>query len=171
MDRQTARMVEQLHRRATMLAALGTVGLADDSGAAQRLQVQIGPYELRSGLPRVAEYGFASVPLPGADAVALFLAGDRSNGLVIATGDQRYRLRALAAGEVALWDDQGQFVKIGRAGIVVQGAGKPVTVQGDLHVTGEVTARFGGASVTLGGHDHGGVQTGAGSTAAPNVGT
>ena len=171
MDRQTARMVEQLHRRSTMLVSPGTVTLADDSGQAQRLQVQFAPYELRDGLPRVAEYGFTSVPFPGADAVALFLGGDRSNGLVIATGDQRYRLRALATGEVALWDDQGQFVKIGRAGIVVQGAGKPVTVQGDLHVTGEVTAHFGGASVSLGGHTHGGVQTGAGSTAAPNPGT
>ena len=171
MDRQTARMVEQLHRRVTMAAGRGTVAGVDDSGQAQLLQVQIGPYELRTGLPRAAEYGFSSVPQIGADAVMLFLAGDRSNGLVVATGDQRYRLRALQGGEVAIWDDQGQHVKIGRSGIVVNGAGQPITVQGDLRVTGEVTAHYGGASVTLGGHKHGGVQTGSGTTSAPTTGT
>lgn len=177
MDRQTARMAEQLHRRATMLVAHGTVTRADDSGSAQRLQVQIGPYELRDGLPRAAEYGFASVPLAGADAVMLFLGGDRSNGLVVSTGDQRYRLRALQDGEVAIWDDQGQAVKIGRSGIVVTGAGKQVTITGtptvrveaDLHVTGQVIGHCDGASVTLTGHAHGDAQ--GGTTSPPNPGT
>lgn len=40
--------------------------------------------------------------------------------------DRRFRLKGLARGEVALYDDQGQSVILTRAGIVINGGGKPV---------------------------------------------
>ncbi|WP_233873575.1 phage baseplate assembly protein [Paraburkholderia adhaesiva] len=64
----------------------GRIRRVDDSGAAQRIQVQLSKNETRDTTPRLAEYGFQSNPPAGSDAVAVFLGGNRSNGVVIACG-------------------------------------------------------------------------------------
>lgn len=70
-------------------------------------------------MERVQNYGFTSHPHPGGatETLALFVGGDRGNGLVIVAGDRRYRLRPLVEGEVALYDDLGQVVHLKRTGI------------------------------------------------------
>lgn len=55
--------------------------------------------------------------------------------------DRRYRLQGLAAGEVALYDDLGQKVHLTRGGIVIDGAGLPMTIQNTPHLTAD-TAQF-----------------------------
>lgn len=75
-----------------------------------------------------------------------------------------------------LADLNGNVVSMDSGGIAVTPkGGQPVTINGDLHVTGEVTAKFGGSSVTLSGHkhtqpndSHGDVEQ---PTAAPTAGT
>ncbi|WP_431477838.1 phage baseplate assembly protein domain-containing protein [Massilia eburnea] len=59
--------------------------------------------------------GFTSVPKPGAEGVVVFVGGNRDHGLVIAVEDRRFRLKGLASGEVAIYDDQGQKVHLTRA--------------------------------------------------------
>lgn len=70
--------------------------------------------------------GFTSAAQNGAEAVVLFPGGGRSHGVAVVVADRRFRLKGLARGEVALYDDQGQSVTLTRAGIVVNGGGKPV---------------------------------------------
>ncbi|WP_233869711.1 phage baseplate assembly protein V [Paraburkholderia adhaesiva] len=113
----------------------GRIWRVDDSGAAQRVQVQLSQNETRDTTPRVAEYGFQSNPPAGSDAVAVFLGGNRSNGVVIACGSQQYRMRNLAGGEVAISDDKGQSVYLSASGIVVNGGGLPVTITNTPEIT------------------------------------
>ncbi len=127
----------------------------DDGGAVQFVQMQLSQSETRDRTPRIAEYGYSSNPPDGADAVAVFLGGDRTNGVVIACGHQAYRMRGLASGEVAISDDKGQSVYLSAAGIVINGGGHPVTITnapkitadsplmhctGDIRCDGQITA-------------------------------
>lgn len=80
----------------------------------------------KENVEHLEPYGFTSAAQNGAEAVVLFPGGDRSHGVAVVVADRRFRLKGLARGEVALYDDQGQSVTLTRAGIVVNGGGKPV---------------------------------------------
>ncbi|WP_434107623.1 phage baseplate assembly protein domain-containing protein [Paraburkholderia caffeinilytica] len=115
----------------------GRLTRIDDSGAVQLVQMQLSQNETHDATPRVCEYGFQSNPPDGADAVAVFLAGNRTNGVVIACGHQQYRMRGLASGEVAISDNRGQSVYLSAAGIVVNGGGHPVTITNAPEITAD----------------------------------
>lgn len=177
-------MAERLYSRLLMVVGRGRVTTSDDSGNVQVLQVRLGQDEVRDGTPRLAEYGLTSVPPIGSDAIVIFIGGDRSAGVAVATGNQGARPKGLAVGEVAIHDDQGQMVHITRSGITIKGAGKPVTIQDTpkvrieadrLEVTGDIEDRCDTDGRTMAAmreiyneHTHGGVQTGSGSTSIPN---
>lgn len=116
------RMVAPLRHRVQMLLARAVVQLVADDKGIQALQLAVLDGELVEGAERMQDYGFTSVPFPGAEAVVAFPGGLRSHGLVVAVGDRRYRLKGLQAGEVAVYDDQEQQVVIGREGIRVVSA-------------------------------------------------
>lgn len=116
------RMVAPLRARVQMMLARAVVQLVDDAKGIQSLQLAALADELIEGAERMQDYGFTSVPFPGAEAVLAFPGGLRSHGLVVAVGDRRYRLKGLQQGEVAIYDDQEQMVLIGREGIRVVSA-------------------------------------------------
>jgi phage gp45-like len=134
----------------------------DDTGPVHRVQVRGFPNETIDAMPVLQIYGLASHAMAGTDVMAMFASGDRSNGVIVATGNQQYRLRNLAAGEVALYTDEGDKVVLSRGRIVAVTCGTKVHIDcplvemtGDLHVTGEVVRGFGtGDQVTLGQHRH-----------------
>ena len=96
-------------------------------------------------------------------------------GLALVVGDKRYQM-ALAEGEVALHDDEGNFVRLGRGGVVtVRAAERLVLDAPEVLVTGAVQMQSGLAvtgvlsnnGVGVGdAHAHGGVQPGGGKTGA-----
>lgn len=117
-----------LVRRLRLLVGKGTLHLVDDSAGVQTIQATFLAGETRDGLERAQDYGFTSVPLAGMQPIAVFLGGDRSNGVVLAVADRTFRLKGMQGGEVAIYDDQGQSVHLTRDGIVIKGAGKPVII-------------------------------------------
>jgi phage gp45-like len=54
-----------------------------------------------------------------AEAMVLFLNGQRSHGVVLGIGDRRYRIKGTKEGEVAIYDDQKQQIHITRDGVHV----------------------------------------------------
>ena len=167
----------------------GRIATVLDGGNVQRVQVQAGADETIDGVPRLAEYGIASVPPAGSDAILLFLAGERSNGVVIATGNQKFRLKGLADGDVALYDSRGQTIVLSAGGMTVKAAGLPIVIEnassvsidaptivnGPLTVAGTITQTGGGAvsfsgvasapdfatpTLSVENHRHGGVHGG-----------
>lgn len=128
-------MFQRLAQKLQAVIGVGKITLVDDSGAVQLDQVAIGPLEVHDGAPNSQQFGFASNPPVGTDAVMVFIGGDRSNGVIIATGNQKYRLKGLASGDAALYDSRGQSVWLTPGGIVVNGAGLPMTVNNTPEVT------------------------------------
>lgn len=105
--------------RAAAAPARAVVTAIDDAGPLQTVQAEAMAGELIDQAERVQDYGFASHPHAGAEAVAVFGSGHRNHPLIIAVADRRYRLKALAAGEVAIHDDLGQVVHLTRDGIEI----------------------------------------------------
>lgn len=83
------------------------------------------------------DYGFTAMAHAGAEVIFACLAGNRSRSVVLRIADARYRLDGLKAGEVAIYDDLGQSIHLTREGIVVKGAGLPVTIKDTPKVRAE----------------------------------
>lgn len=128
------RLVAPLQRRIMLAIGRAVVRLVDDAQATQELQITLLSGEVRDGVERLAEYGFTSVPLPGAQALALFVGGNRDHGVVVATGDRRYRPTGLEPGESAQHDHQGQLIHIKANGEIIIHAAASVRVQGPTSV-------------------------------------
>lgn len=181
-----ASLLKPIRRRLQVMVNRAVLKLVDDAGNLQALQIAILADELADDVERVQEYGFTSVPHPGAEGVALAVGGLRDHTIVIATDDRRYRLKGLAGGEVALYDDQGQTVIIHRDRVEIT-TPKAVIDATETHITGTLqvdgAATFGSTidaagqidsttGVSTGGieldtHVHGGVQTGGSTTGLP----
>jgi phage baseplate assembly protein V len=109
-----------LSRRIALVVGRGILRLVNDAPNCQRLQSEYLRGEVRESMERIQDYGFTSVPHPGQETLALFVGGDRANGVVIAVNDRTYRLNGLQGGEVALYDDLGQKVHLTRDGVTVE---------------------------------------------------
>lgn len=134
-ERAISKMMRPLAQRIGNMVSRGVVSAVSAALKMQGLQVKLLAGEVKDGLEHFEPYGYTSHPKSGAEAVTMFLDGDRSHGVVIVVADRRYRLKGLAAGEVALYDDQGQKIHLTRSGIVVDGAGKPIAIQNTPSVT------------------------------------
>jgi phage baseplate assembly protein V len=184
--------LDRIGRRVMTLVGGGRKTTGRDDGNVQLLQARLGEAEVRDNLPRLAEFGFTSMPPDGSDMVVLFVGGDRSNGVVIATGHIATRMKNLAPGESALYDSLGKHVYLKADRIEVDAKGQlvnvinasdvnvnasgtvtvnaagvvincDVTVNGNVHASGDVTA----AGISLHNHTHSGVKAGGDSTGAP----
>jgi phage baseplate assembly protein V len=133
-------MIDQLQkfgRRLLLMLTRGSVTLVNDGAPVQLLQARVNANEVIPDLPRFAEYGFTSNPPAGTQVVVAFKNGDRNDGIVIATSNAKYRLKALTTGEMAIHDDKGQSVYLSAAGIVVNGGGNPITLTNTPKVRAE----------------------------------
>ena len=143
--------IRRLGGRIISVVGVGVKTTGADDGPAQSLQVQLGSGEVRDNTPRLAEYGFTSMPPDGAHVTVLFVGGDRSNGVVIATGDPGSRKRNLQSGESAIYDNQGKCIHLKDGSIEIEAAGQPVTVSGATEVTvnGSTSITLKAPSITL----------------------
>lgn len=163
--------------RVKNLAARGLVVLADSARKLQALQVRLLAGELKDGMEHLEQYGYTSCPLEGAEALALFLGGDRSHGVVIVAADRRYRLKGLKPGEVAIYTDEGDRIHLKRGRVVeIETVTLRVKASEGIHFdtpeitqTGRIVSEgdqvAGGVSQIS--HPHPGVMPGSGQTAAP----
>jgi phage baseplate assembly protein V len=144
-----------------MLAlARAVIGPVNDAGGVQFMQVQLNPMETIDNVPRIAEYGYTSNPPAGSVGIVAFGSGDRSNGVVIATGNATYRVTTLATGEVCVHDDTGQKVYLSQSGMRLDGGGKQITLTNTpviladtpiLRCTGDIIDNYGANTRTVAG--------------------
>lgn len=120
-DRAVRGALERIRVRLSNILARGVVQLAADGGKLQVLQLGVLAGEPVDDCERYQEFGFSSVPLKGAEAVVLFLDGDRSRPMVVAVDDRRYRPTGGEPGEVVVYNHTGATIRI--------------TVDGDVEVT------------------------------------
>lgn len=112
--------LDLLARRVAAMIVRGDVRFVANDVGLQRLGVGLLAGE-ELDLPRYQNYGFSSVPLPGATAVVLSANGVRDGAMAVAVEDQRYRPTGGAGGDAYVYDFEGQQVHLTRSGIVVKG--------------------------------------------------
>lgn len=100
------------------LIARGVVALVDAGSKLQGLQMRLTADEVKDGMEHFEPYGFTSNPQAGAEALAVFLGGDRSHGVVVCVSDRRFRLQGLKSGEVAIYTDEGDFLHFKRDRVI-----------------------------------------------------
>ncbi len=102
------RLLDPLRQRIMLLVGRGLIQLIEETGGHVTAQADLLSGETADGLRLMQHYGFASRPKPNAEAVVLFVGGDRSQGFVVATDDPWVRPLGLEAGEVAIfsWEDR-----------------------------------------------------------------
>jgi phage baseplate assembly protein V len=147
MMRTMNKLLDPVRRRVAQLINRAVLQVVNDAGGLQELQVQALADEVLDRIERFQEYGLTSVPLPGAESLLLSVGGSRSNAVIIAVDDRRYRLQGLAEGEVALYsiDDQdpaGHRIVLKRGGII-EVRGRVVDLRG------EELLRLSGAEVEI----------------------
>lgn len=128
MINQLNRLLAPLRRRVDNMVARAVVRLVNDNATMQALQLEVLKGETRDGVERFQEYGFTSHPHPGAEAAVVFAAGDRSHGLIVAVDDRRYRMKNLQQGEVAVYTDEGDYIKLARGRVIEIVAGDKLDV-------------------------------------------
>ena len=120
-------MTQEMKRRIMMLANLARVVSQNDSGNVQMAQVQT-PLDVRPDTLRFAEFGFSSGLPPGSDVIVLSVGGDRSSQVVIASNHNGLRFKNLKPGEVVIYNEWGQYIKLTEDKIEVEANGKDVIV-------------------------------------------
>jgi phage baseplate assembly protein V len=135
----------KIWKRVWNALASATITQINDTGPVMLAQVKLGYLETNDNVPVVQQFGFASVPPLQSDAVASFVGGDRSNGVVVATNNQPLRFRGKAVGESVIYDAFGKSIYLtATGGIIVDANGADVTINGAADVIMNASA-----SVTL----------------------
>ena len=149
-ERLISRLMSPMARAVGNMLARGTLVLANAASKMQTLQVRILDGEAKDAVEHFEPYGYTSCPHPGAEALLQFPGGDRSHGVAFMVADRRYRLAGLAAGEVALYDDQGSKIVLKRGNVIeVTAATKVRMITPLLEVTGEIKDRCDSDGMTL----------------------
>lgn len=112
-----ARLLRPIRNAIMLMVNRAVLRLVNDGTGLQTVQATVLADETLDGVEHFQHYGFTAHPHPGAECVALSANGRRSNLIIVAIDDRRYRLRPLAEGEVAVHDDQGRVVHLTRSGI------------------------------------------------------
>ncbi len=135
------RFIRPLRRKVSGLFVRGVWRLGYGGEGMRRGQVTGLAGEVRDGVEAPDQYGFTSEPHPGAEQFLARIGGNPDHGIVLVVADRRYRIKTLAVGEVAMYDDQGSSVVFKRGGLIeIVSAGGLVKVTGDLEVSGNVKA-------------------------------
>ena len=98
--------IRDLVRRTRMMIVRTILSGINDAPGIQAVQIRLLAGESKDNVAHLQSYGFTAHPHPGAEAVALFMSGDRGHGVVICVDDRRYRIKGLEEGEVAIYTDE-----------------------------------------------------------------
>ncbi len=159
MDARTwQRLTDPLRRRIASLLTRGVTTSVDAAPMMQAVQATTIDEVPLDNMEHFEGYGLTSHPHPGSEPLIMQVEGKRGHEVVITVADRRYRLKNLAAGEVALYDDLGNVVHFQRTQLLVNAVQHlevaaptatitattthigDVTIQGNLVVSGNITA-------------------------------
>jgi len=136
MDARTMnRLLAPISRRIRLMVARAVVTAIGDAGKIQAAQVKLLDGEVRDGIEVLHQYGFTSLPHGKPEGLYFSVGGDRDHGVLICVADRQFRLKSMAPGEVAIYDDLDQKIHLTRDGIVIDGAGLPLIVRDTPIVT------------------------------------
>lgn len=141
-----------LQHRVNNMLQRGVVDTVDDALKLQYMNVKLRGGEEPTQVERFQEYGFTSVPRSGAtEVLVLNVGGNRDHPIIIKSDDRTFRLKGQKPGEVAIYDDLGQSVVLGRDNITMKSPTKVVVDCPDVNLGGDggtLVALCGGGCAT-----------------------
>lgn len=159
MDMRTwQRLTNPLRSRIASLLRRGVTTSVDAAQRMQAIQATTLDEVPLDNMEHFEPYGLTSHPHPGSEPLIMQVEGKRGHEVVVSIADRRYRLQGLAEGEVALYDDLGNVVRLGRAQLTINAVQHlavtaptaeisattthigDVTINGNLVVTGNISA-------------------------------
>ena len=144
-----------LMARRAIIAAVRAEGPVQDQNPIQVVDLSLYAGEKRTGVERIQEYGFSSVPPEGCHAIALFMDGECAHGVVLGTDDRRYRLRNQGEGDSALYTlrdiEEGHHIRLVAKERAINMRGQSITiiVDGDAVVRSKNATVEAESTITL----------------------
>jgi len=130
------------------LAFRGVVTLIKSTGAVQLVQVDGMSGEQLQDAELFQQFGFTSNPPAGTMAIILPIGGKTAHGMVIATEHGALRLKGLASGEMAIYNQWGDHVILAAdrrmkvvSSLAVDITTPTVNMSGNLNVAGSIVAQ------------------------------
>jgi len=114
-----SRFLDPLKRKIFLLVGRAIVTAVNNSGKTQLVQVTALKDETISDIERMEEYGFATYPKTGSEALINFINGNRDHGLVVCIHDRNYRPTDLTEGDVRVYDYRGNKITCKSTGIEI----------------------------------------------------
>ncbi len=105
-----SRMTSTMRKKIFLLVGRGELKAIDNSKNTAKCQSEFLKDELVSDIDKIEDYGFSSNPESGAQIVAIFLDGNREQGMGIRFHDRRYRPTDLKPGEACMYHKSGSRV-------------------------------------------------------------
>lgn len=126
--------MDKIIRRLKLIFGVGQI----KSNTQNIQQVDFSSGELNNNIQFAQGYGLEVYPMPGAKAVTIFNAGDRSQGISITCTDRRY-IHILAPGDVMIYDKRNQFIHLKDSGINVEVVGDlNINATGNINMTATI---------------------------------
>jgi phage baseplate assembly protein V len=136
------KIVDPIARRANLMIGRAVLLAATDDGKRQFVQFEALKGEVKGDVERMQQYGFSSVPHPGAQVVFVCIGGNRDHPIAISVDDPTSRVNGLAAGEVAVYNSFGaKMVMKADGSIEITSAVKVRMITPLLQITGEIQDR------------------------------
>lgn len=118
----------------------------NDGAKRQQVQFEALKNEVKDAVERLQNYGMTSVPHEGAQVLFVSLGGNRDHPVAVVVDDPRYRPSGMQKGEVAIYTDEGDIIKLKRGrtieiettNLVVKAAEAARFETPILKVTGEI---------------------------------
>lgn len=129
MQRLIYKMLLPLSRRLRLMVSRAIITAINDAGKIQSAQVKLFDGEIRDGVEVLQPYGLSSRAPGKPEGLYFSVGGDRDHGVMICIADRQFRFKLQKDGEICLYDDLGQKVHLTRDGIVIDGAGLPITIK------------------------------------------
>lgn len=113
------RILSPIRRKIMLMIGKCILAAVDNSGKVMKLQLDGLKNEDITDIERYQEYGFESYPKKDSEALAIFIDGNRDNGIVICVNDRRYRPTNLSEGDACVYDYRGNRIDLKNSGILI----------------------------------------------------
>lgn len=143
--------LNEVYRRLRLLMTFARILRVDDSGELQTIQLEGFLGEVRDGVPRIGEFGFASNPPADSQAVVLALGARRGQLVVIGTEDRRERPADLPEGASEVYAAGGTRIRVNPDGsILIEGDSVAITVSAAADIVAGGEVNISGSVVRIG---------------------
>lgn len=166
------KMFDPIKRKIALMVSRAIINLIDDANEIQMAQVSMLDGEIQDDAEVFGQFGFASNPPNGSEAIVVSVGGVRSHGVILGISDRQYRIKNLGKGFAAIYDQFGNQIILGDEKMTFTAVTKievnapetdwlgNINLTGNLDASGDVKA----GAISLKNHKHGNVQSGGAKT-------